>query len=97
MLFHAKEWSQRTLDYMKNAIFVENLSYTYSVLSNKRWHYYISIPHYKKGEQFSFSNDFLLNFTFRFSKSDKAVEVMKQLKRVFDPKGILNPYKVLPD
>lgn len=33
----------------------------------------------------------------KFSKSDKAIEVMKQLKNIFDPKGILNPYKVLPD
>lgn len=33
----------------------------------------------------------------KFSKSDKAIELMKQLKTIFDPKGILNPYKVLPD
>jgi D-2-hydroxyglutarate dehydrogenase len=32
-----------------------------------------------------------------FSKSEKSIEVMKQLKATFDPKGILNPYKVLPD
>jgi D-2-hydroxyglutarate dehydrogenase len=32
-----------------------------------------------------------------FSKSEKSIEVMKQLKGTFDPKGILNPYKVLPD
>jgi len=32
-----------------------------------------------------------------FSKSDSAVRLMKQLKTVFDPQGIMNPYKVLPD
>ena len=32
-----------------------------------------------------------------FSKSDSAVGLMKQIKTVFDPLGIMNPYKVLPD
>lgn len=32
-----------------------------------------------------------------FSKSDSAVKLMKEIKKVFDPKGIMNPYKVLPD
>jgi len=32
-----------------------------------------------------------------FSKSEVAVDLMKKLKTVFDPKGILNPYKVLPN
>ena len=32
-----------------------------------------------------------------FSKSDAAVMMMKEMKRVFDPQGIMNPYKVLPD
>jgi len=32
-----------------------------------------------------------------FSKSDSAIFLMKQIKGVFDPKGIMNPYKVLPD
>jgi len=32
-----------------------------------------------------------------FSKSDSAIFLMKQIKSVFDPKGIMNPYKVLPD
>jgi len=32
-----------------------------------------------------------------YSKSDSAVFLMKQIKSVFDPKGIMNPYKVLPD
>lgn len=31
-----------------------------------------------------------------YTKSDSAVEMMKLVKRTFDPKGILNPYKVLP-
>jgi len=32
-----------------------------------------------------------------YSKSDSAVSLMKQIKSVFDPRGIMNPYKVLPD
>lgn len=32
-----------------------------------------------------------------YSKSSSAVEWMRNLKQLFDPKGILNPYKVLPD
>jgi len=31
-----------------------------------------------------------------FSKPDIAITIMHQLKPIFDPKGILNPYKVLP-
>ena len=31
-----------------------------------------------------------------YSKSASAVEWMKRMKSLFDPKGILNPYKVLP-
>lgn len=31
-----------------------------------------------------------------YSKSPESIEIMKQLKAMFDPKGILNPYKVLP-
>lgn len=31
-----------------------------------------------------------------FSKPDSAIQLMKQLKPIFDPKGILNPYKVIP-
>ena len=31
-----------------------------------------------------------------FSKPPAAVHVMKQMKALLDPKGILNPYKVLP-
>ncbi len=32
----------------------------------------------------------------RYTKSPEAVKLMGQIKRVFDPNGILNPYKVLP-
>ena len=32
-----------------------------------------------------------------YSKDQSAIKLMKQIKAVFDPKGILNPYKVLPD
>jgi FAD/FMN-containing dehydrogenase len=31
-----------------------------------------------------------------YSKSAAAVALMRQVKQLFDPKGILNPYKVLP-
>eukprot|EP01097_Dermamoeba_algensis_P011757 TRINITY_DN9243_c0_g1_i1.p1 TRINITY_DN9243_c0_g1~~TRINITY_DN9243_c0_g1_i1.p1 ORF type:complete len:169 (+),score=54.21 TRINITY_DN9243_c0_g1_i1:44-508(+) len=31
-----------------------------------------------------------------YSKSDPMIEIMKSIKTIFDPKGILNPYKVLP-
>ncbi|XP_065071388.1 D-2-hydroxyglutarate dehydrogenase, mitochondrial-like isoform X1 [Rhopilema esculentum] len=31
-----------------------------------------------------------------FSKSDSAINLMKRLKQMIDPKGILNPYKTLP-
>ncbi|KAL1491329.1 hypothetical protein ABEB36_011940 [Hypothenemus hampei] len=31
-----------------------------------------------------------------YSKSPESIVIMKQLKTLFDPKGILNPYKVLP-
>ncbi|XP_068231381.1 D-2-hydroxyglutarate dehydrogenase, mitochondrial [Palaemon carinicauda] len=32
-----------------------------------------------------------------FSKSSNAIKLMKQMKMLMDPKGILNPYKVLPE
>ncbi|XP_054261644.1 D-2-hydroxyglutarate dehydrogenase, mitochondrial-like [Macrosteles quadrilineatus] len=32
----------------------------------------------------------------RYSKSDAAIHTMRQIKQLMDPKGILNPYKVLP-
>lgn len=31
-----------------------------------------------------------------YSKSAVAIDMMRRIKEVFDPKGILNPYKVLP-
>ena len=31
-----------------------------------------------------------------FSKPDPAIQLMKQIKPIFDPNAILNPYKVLP-
>lgn len=31
-----------------------------------------------------------------YSKSSAAIQTMSQIKRLMDPKGILNPYKVLP-
>ena len=32
----------------------------------------------------------------RYTKSETAVREMKKIKGIFDPKGILNPYKVFP-
>lgn len=32
----------------------------------------------------------------QYSKSASAIGLMKSLKQMMDPKGILNPYKVLP-
>jgi len=32
-----------------------------------------------------------------YSKSPVAIQIMSQLKTSFDPNGILNPYKVLPE
>ena len=32
-----------------------------------------------------------------FSKPPSAIHLMQQIKPIFDPKRILNPYKVLPD
>lgn len=31
------------------------------------------------------------------SKTKEMIKYMQKMKQVFDPKGILNPYKVLPD
>ncbi len=31
-----------------------------------------------------------------YSKQPAAIEIMKQVKAMFDPNGILNPYKTLP-
>lgn len=32
-----------------------------------------------------------------YSKDESAVHLMRDLKKLMDPNGILNPYKVLPD
>jgi FAD/FMN-containing dehydrogenase len=32
----------------------------------------------------------------KYSKSDIEVDLMKKLKNTFDPKKILNPYKIFP-
>lgn len=32
-----------------------------------------------------------------YSKSSSAIGLMKQIKKMMDPHGILNPYKVLPN
>ena len=31
-----------------------------------------------------------------YSKSDEMIHYMKEIKKVFDPQAIMNPYKVLP-
>ena len=31
----------------------------------------------------------------KYSKSEGAIAAMRQIKSVFDPKGIMNPFKVL--
>ena len=31
-----------------------------------------------------------------YSKSKQMIDYMKRIKHVFDPNGIMNPYKVLP-
>jgi len=31
-----------------------------------------------------------------YSKNDAMVQMMRKMKNLFDPNGILNPYKVLP-
>lgn len=31
-----------------------------------------------------------------YSKSQGEIEVMRRIKKLFDPKGIMNPYKYLP-
>lgn len=33
----------------------------------------------------------------KHSKSKEMIEMMKRMKQVFDPNGILNPYKYLPN
>lgn len=31
-----------------------------------------------------------------YSKSEANIEMMRRIKKVFDPKGLMNPYKYLP-
>jgi len=31
-----------------------------------------------------------------YSKTNEMIEVMRQVKNVFDPHGIMNPYKIFP-
>lgn len=31
------------------------------------------------------------------SKSGESIKIMKQIKKLLDPKNIMNPYKVLPE
>jgi FAD/FMN-containing dehydrogenase len=30
-----------------------------------------------------------------YSKNDTSVEMMRKIKQIFDPKGLLNPYKYI--
>lgn len=32
----------------------------------------------------------------RFSKPKAAIDMMRLIKQLFDPSGIMNPYKLLP-
>jgi FAD/FMN-containing dehydrogenase len=32
----------------------------------------------------------------KYSRNEQEIELMRKIKEVFDPKGIMNPYKVLP-
>ena len=32
----------------------------------------------------------------RFSKPKAAIDMMRQIKQLFDPTGIMNPYKLIP-
>jgi (R)-2-hydroxyglutarate---pyruvate transhydrogenase len=31
-----------------------------------------------------------------YSQSEANIEMMRRIKKVFDPKGLMNPYKYLP-
>lgn len=33
----------------------------------------------------------------RYTKRPEAIDMMRDLKQLLDPNGILNPYKVLPE
>ena len=32
----------------------------------------------------------------KYSKSKENIDMMRRIKKVFDPKGLMNPYKYLP-
>jgi (R)-2-hydroxyglutarate---pyruvate transhydrogenase len=31
-----------------------------------------------------------------YSKSQEHIDMMRRIKKIFDPKGLMNPYKYLP-
>jgi (R)-2-hydroxyglutarate---pyruvate transhydrogenase len=39
---------------------------------------------------------FAKNKYLKYSKSGLEIDYMRRIKKVFDPKGIMNPYKYLP-
>src|SRR5579862_9517569 len=39
---------------------------------------------------------FAKNKYLEYSKSKENIEMMRRIKQVFDPKGLMNPYKYLP-
>jgi (R)-2-hydroxyglutarate---pyruvate transhydrogenase len=39
---------------------------------------------------------FAKNKYLKYSKSEADIVVMRKIKNLFDPKGIMNPYKYLP-
>lgn len=59
-------------------------------------YFYELIGSYKGSISAEHGLGFHKNKFIHYSRSETAVNVMKQLKEVFDPNGILNPYKTLP-
>ena len=39
---------------------------------------------------------FAKNKYLSYSKSQASIDMMRRIKNVFDPKGLMNPYKYLP-
>jgi FAD/FMN-containing dehydrogenase len=39
---------------------------------------------------------FAKNRFLHYSRNEEEIDLMRKIKQVFDPKGIMNPYKVLP-